>query len=693
MWPSTVQKIEGQHLMKKIHFDFETFSECDIRKQGAWAYSIHPSTRVLCMGYSINGGAPQLWTPDMDMPSILSAPGTHDQYHAWNSFFEWVIWNNVLKIHIPPLLQWYDTAALASAMALPRALGNCGLALGMKKDDAKSGRGYELIKLLSIPNKMNGNPALLKEMYAYCLQDVKAEMAISKKLFDLNPTERKVFVLDQKINTTGIAVDLDTVDKAKFIYAAAYEELMTELKKITGLDNPNSQQQFYNWLLDRGHVLENIRKETLRAVLLEEDKFNTHAAIDMRLKLAKSAPKKYTSIRDRVGNGTRLHGNTVYHGASTGRWAAPGVNLQNFARPTLDADMCISLIKMADLDVFEMTGVDPMEALSSSVRGMLVPSEGKKFIIGDYASIESRALAWLACQNDKLDIFRGHGKMYEYVASKIFKKDIEHITKPERFVGKIGELACGYGGGAGAIVGMAAVYKVDMTKPEAEKIKLDWRKENPEICAYWKIVEDAAINAVYNPGELQTAGRVKFMVAHNFLWCQLPSGRRLAYHRPHIKIETVHLIRVPSVRDPVTGEKKESSYNIMYSPHEYTMGEFKALAASMKLEIESFDAPTIHFWGTNSKTKKWSPQTTYGGKLVENITQGVARDLMVESMLILDEMRYNIVLTVHDEIISEVTRGSEENVTEFTQLMETVPEWAKGLPIKVEAYEAQRYRK
>jgi DNA polymerase bacteriophage-type len=683
--------------MVKTHFDFETYSEADIRKVGAWAYSIHPSTRVLCAGYAHNDEPPQLWVPGQEMPKFLVAPCTHDQFHAWNSFFEWAIWKNVLKTHMPPLVQWYDTAALSSAMALPRALGYCGAALGVSEDKAKSRRGYELIKLLSKPNKMNDNPALLKEMYAYCMQDVVAERELSKKLFDLNPTERKVFILDQKINTTGIALDVESVDNAIEVYGHAYNSLMESLKDLTGLDNPNSAIQFFNWLTSKGHIIDNVQKATLQALLNLEDKYNTHTAIRMRMKLAKAAPKKYSAMRDRVGNGTRLHGNTMYHGASTGRWASTGVNLQNIARPTVDADESIALINTTEPAIFDMLDMDPMEALSSSIRGMLIPSKGKKFIIGDYASIESRALAWLAGQEDKLEVFRGHGKIYEHVAAKIYNIYSEHgqnaielVTQPQRFVGKIGELACGFGGGAGAITGMAKIYKVDMTKPEAEKIKNDWRAENPEICQFWKTAENAAASAVAHPGEVFQAGRVKFMVAHNFLWCQLPSGRRLAYHRPFIKVETVTLIKVPATED-------EGGYNIMYSPHEYTKEEFKALADAKGLTVESFDAPTIYFWGTDSQTRKWRVHSTYGGKLVENITQAVARDLMAESMLILDDMGYNIVLTVHDEIISEVPidtpHDEQYSVEEFTTLMETTPTWADGLPVRVEAYEATRYRK
>ena len=255
-------------------------------------------------------------------------------------------------------------------------------------------------------------PTLLEEMYKYCIQDVVTERAIAKKLFKLNSIERKVWELDQKINIRGVHVDKQNVEKAINIYTDAQDELMAELKKVTGLENPNSQKQFLGWLLNQGVLVDNIQKATLKEVLGEPDKYGVHEAIKLKLSLAKTAPKKYLSIKDRVAKGNTLHGNIMYHGASTGRWASTGVNLQNIARPTLDANKCISLIEKNDIEEFKKADTDVMEALSSSIRGMLIPKEGHKFIVGDYASIEARALAWLAGQEDKLDIFRTHGKIY-----------------------------------------------------------------------------------------------------------------------------------------------------------------------------------------------------------------------------------------------------------------------------------------
>ena len=668
--------------MNKISLDFETYSECDIKSAGAWAYAKDASTKVLCMAYAEGDEDPKLWLPNQPLPNFLQKPNEYE-IHAWNSFFEWVIWTHVLKLPAPPISQWYDTASLASAMALPRSLGGCGYVLGMPDDQIKSKRGYYLISKLSKPNKLNGDRRLLAEMYDYCMQDVVTERAISKKLYTLNETERQIWELDQKINIRGIHVDKPKLKKAIKIYRKAQDILIDKLKKITDLENPNSQKQFLGWLLNRGVLVDNIQKATLKEILGEPDRYGVHEAIKLKLSLAKTAPKKYISIKDRITKGNSLHGNIMYHGASTGRWASTGVNLQNIARPTIDPELCIDLIEKNDVGAFEKADVDVMEALSSAIRGMLIPRENKKFIVGDYASIEARALAWLAGQEDKLDIFRTHGKIYEHSASKIFRKPIDDITKEERFLGKIAELACGYGGGAGAFNLMARNYGVDISRTQAEKMKQEWRNTNKKITLFWQGIEQSAKQAI-EINEVTSFRNIKFRLKNRFLWCLLPSGRRLAYYSPFLEPKTVLGYKIqPNLHDP---EQTVIFNNIEYKSKQEFLEEARQLGA----EPFMFQTSNICFFGNDSKTRKWCKQSTYGGKLVENITQAVARDIMAESMLELEKEGYNIVLTVHDEIISEVQDGS---IKRFKTIMENAPKWAKTLPITVEAYEAQRYRK
>ena len=668
--------------MIKISLDFETYSECDIRSAGAWAYATDPSTKVLCMAYAEEEQAPNIWLPGDPLPDFLMRPEKYE-IHAWNSFFEWVIWTHVLKLPTPPISQWHDTAGLASAMALPRALGACGYVLGMPESQAKSKRGYYLISKLSKPNKLNGDKHLLEEMYKYCIQDVITERAIAKKLYPLTPVERRVWELDQTINIRGVHVDKQNVKKAIQIYKKAQDELMDKLRELTGLDNPNSQKQFLGWLLNQGVLIDNVQKATLKEVLGEPDKYNVHSALKLKLSLAKTAPKKYMSIKDRIAKGKTLHGNIMYHGASTGRWASTGVNLQNIARPTIDPEKCISLLEKNDIEEFKKESVDIMEALSSSIRGMLIPKEGHKFIVGDYASIEARALAWLAGQEDKLDIFRTHGKIYEHSASKIFRKPIDDINKDERFLGKIAELACGYGGGAGAFNLMAKNYGVDISRGKAEQMKREWRNTNKKITVFWQGIEQSAKQAI-ETNEVSSFRNIKFKLKNRFLWCLLPSGRKLAYYSPFLEPKIVLGYKIqPDLNSP--------EQTIIYNPIEYNSKQcFLDEARQLGAEPFSFKTSNISFFGNDSKTRKWSKQTTYGGKLVENITQAVARDVMAEAMLALEEKNYKIVLTVHDEIISESQHGTVE---EFKHIMANPPKWAKTMPVDVEAYEATRYRK
>ena len=666
--------------MKKISLDFETFSECDIKKAGAWVYSKDKSTRVICMAYAVDDEAPNIWLPKDRYPDFLIHPEKYE-IHAWNSFFEWVIWTHVLKLPTPPISQWHDTAGLASAMALPRALGACAIALGMPENKLKDKRGYYLINKLSKPNKLNKDKTLLEEMYNYCIQDVITEQAIAKKLYKLNPIERKIWELDQTINIRGVKVDRPSVKDGIYLYEKHQKTLKDNLIELTGLENPNSQKQFLGWLLDKGVLVDNVQKSTLQNVLNSPDDFGVHEAVNLKLSLSKTAPKKYIAIKEKIGSGTRLHGNIMYHGASTGRWVSTGVNLQNIARPTLDPDTCIELIKTRDINRLSEENIDPIEALSSSIRGMLIPTKDKKFVVGDYASIEARVLAWLAEQKDKTEIFKGDGKIYEHTASKMFRKPVESITKDERFLGKIAELACGYGGGAKAFHLMAENYGVNISKEKANSLKNDWRRANPKIVKFWSDIETCAKDAI-RYGVLRKLRNIEFITKNRFLWCKLPSGRTLAYYNPVCKAKKVLCYSIEGVNETTTEVYNEAIHG------EKT--KFIAEARRLGVEAYEFDSTVISFFGTDSRTRKWCSQYTYGAKLVENIAQAVSRDIMAHSMLELEKEDYNIVLTVHDEIISETESGT---VDQFKTLMEKTPNWANGLPVSVEAYEAMRYKK
>lgn len=638
----------------QVNFDFETYSEADIRKTGSWEYSCHPSTEIICMAYSINGGDVKLWLPEDGAPvelfRLLKQGAT---FVAWNSFFELGIWNNATNWPRLPVEQTSDTAAMAAALAMPRALGACGAALGLDQDQVKDKRGKYLIQKLCKPfnGKRVTDPELLQELYDYCKQDVVAEMEIAKKLLPLNATEKKVWLLDQKINERGVYIDIDRVEDALHLVAEQTQKLNDEVYRVTDgeLHSVSSRKDVMEYFEERGHVLETYQSAYIQEKAKDENlPEDLRRLLEIRLQTGKTSTAKYVALRHLTTEKSRAHGLLMYHGASTGRWSGKGFQPQNLPRgaKAVDGleDYCIDLFSLRDpeaLEIFE----EPLEVLSSCIRGMICAPEGRVLHIADYSAIEARVLPWLAGQDDVLDVFRSHGKLYEYTASQIYGVPWESIGKnsDERMIGKISTLALGFGGGARAFQGMAENYGVDISEDKAEQIKKDWREANSDIQKFWWNCEAAALAAVQNPGSTHRVGKVYFRKVKSYLFCKLPSGRCLAYYQP----------------GTVVGK---------------------------------FDKEQVTFMGTNSVTRKWERQSTYGGKLVENITQAVARDIMAAAMLRIDKAGYDIVLSVHDELIAEADEdfGSIEH---FEKLMCELPPWAEGLPLSSEGFTAKRYRK
>lgn len=418
-------------------------------------------------------------------------------------------------------------------------------------------------------------------------------------------------------------------------------------------------------------------------------------AIELKLSLAQTTPKKFYALARRVGLDGRLHDNFKYCGAGhTGRWASLGINLQNLMRPIhKDVDAIISYLTERNPDILEMLWDDPMKAISCCIRGMLIAKPGHRLIVVDYSSIEAVGIAWLAGEEDALEIFRTHGKIYEYAASQIFKMAIEDIAKDsdERFAGKTTILACGFQGGWKALQKMARDNGVELTDKFCNEIVTKWRKKNPNIVNYWDALQKCAIHAIKNPGEEirvslsmeNNLPDVRYIVKRNTLFCKLPSGRLLSYHSPSLTMKTVTGFKIAG----------EFPRNIVY--HRDTHGsalDFRNLAARNDSEIYQFESPTIRFWGVDSKTYKWTRLATYGGSLAENTTQAVARDLLAHGMLKARDAGYPIVLHVHDEPTAEMPEG-QGSWEELVAIMIDLPEWAAGLPVSATGYEAERYRK
>lgn len=634
-----------------VFIDFETYSEAPIKDCGAWLYAAHPSTKMLCMAYAENAGNIKLTTDTAEAKQLIESWITNGfTIHAHNAQFEKFIAYHVLGITeaLNPE-HWSDTAALAAAQALPRSLGECGAALGLPQDQQKDKRGRYLIQKLCKPQR-NGeycnDEDLLNELYDYCKQDVIAEIAIYKTLRLLNDTERKVWEADSRINSRGVPVDLDSVKHAIALIDKQTEALNTEVVAITKgeLDTTNRRAAVMEYAKAQGYELDGYTKQDVIKALADPNcPAVVRRLLEIRQQTGKTSTAKYAALEAITDpHDKRARGLLMYHGASTGRWTGKHFQPQNIPRGAIsNANDAIELFANRDPDLLQLLYGDTMEVLSSALRGMICAPAGKKLVVADYSAIEARVLAWLAGQNDVLEVFRTHGKLYEHAASGIYRKPIEQVTKTERQIGKIACLALGYQGAAGAFHSMASAYGLELPDEQVNKIVKDWRNSNKAIVKFWYDLDRAAIQAV-KTSERTSALNVQFKTQKDFLYCRLPSGRLLSYNRPQVK-------------DTGKGEQ-------------------------------------VTYMGVNSYSRKWERQQLYGGKIAENITQAVARDLMAEAILRCEAAGYTIVLSVHDELIAEVPEDFG-SVDEFEALMCVHPLWAKGLPLRAEGWQGKRYRK
>lgn len=636
--------------MVAISIDFETYSECDIKTAGGYNYAAHPSTEVICMAWAIDDEEPQLWVPDQPFPTRLyEALEAGAEVWAWNAAFERAVWEHKLKkqrgVQIEPH-QWNDTAALAATLALPRALGKCAEVLELS--DQKDTRGRYLIQRLCKPyrGERRTDQHLLDELYAYCKQDVVTERAIKNYILKYKPMgehERAVWLLDQDINWRGVGIDVPNVENALDLIIATAERLNASVVDMTdgALSGVGSRAQVMSWCRDQGYPLGGYDKNAILTALADPAlPANVRDVLKVRQTLGKASTSKYLAMQNLAGNDDRARGVFSYHGAQTGRWAGRGFQPQNLPRPAFDdADNCVTLFDQRDPELLEMLYGDPMVALSSTLRSMIVPAQGNRLMVVDFNAIEARVLAWLAGEQEPLDVFATGQCIYCHAATSIYGRKITKKDKEERQIGKVAVLALGYQGGVGAFQTMAAAYRVEIEDELADQIKVKWRKANKNIVRFWYDLEAAANNAVKHRGHAFDAGPITFKCHGDFLFAKLPSGRRLAYYQPRL------------------GNNG------------------------------------LEFWGTDSRLGgRWAKLDTYGGKLAENVTQAVSRDLLADAMLRVEAAGYPVVMHVHDEIVAEVPKDFG-SLAEFEQLICQMPDWATGLPMAVEGFECERYKK
>lgn len=660
-----------------LNLDIETFSSTDLTKSGVYRYAEAPDFDILMCAYSLDGGEVEIIdlteNPSVGKAFLTSLILDENVLKvAWNAAFERICFSRWLGLPTGKYLSpnsWLCTMSQAAMCGLPLSLDAAAKALRL--DAQKDTKGKALIRYFSVPckpTKANGERLRNLPEHAavdwqafkdYCKQDVVTEMAIGEALRPYahvinNNKERAIWLLDQRINDYGVKLEKRLAENAVAIDAEHREKLLARAAELTGLDNPNSAAQIRRWLEDEtGEEVATLRKSDIPVLLQSVDSKVAKEVLKLRQLLSKTSVKKYTAMLNSVCSDGRIRGLLQYYGASrTGRWAGRLVQVQNLPRNSMKTlEQARATVINGDCGVLEWLYDNVPDTLSQLLRTAFTADEGKVLMPSDFSAIEARVLAWLAGEKWRIDVFNTHGKIYEASAAAMFGVPLEKIKKgnPEyelRAKGKVAELALGYQGGANALLAMEIGYGVpeESRMPEEDKVKLVklWRKANPKIVQFWYDVQQAAVNAIQNPTDIFNvrSGLIKFVYKNDALQVTLPSGRTLLY---------------------LGAKLAEGQYGYQ-----------------------------VKYLGSDGVTKKWGYITTYGGKLTENIVQAVARDCLADSLLALDVAGYNIAMHVHDEVVVE---GLEADLERISQIMSTPLAWAKGLPLKAEAYATPYYRK
>lgn len=653
---------------RRLLIDLETYSSADITKTGAFKYAEAPDFEILLLACAWDDGPVQVIDmtdrePVTDertaakaaaLASVVAGITDPDTVKvAHNSAFERACLTRYLGRDLPPE-EWEDTMILAAMNGLPLSLDAAGAALELR--DQKIREGTALISYFCKPCKptiANGGrtrnrpehaPDKWERFKAYCKRDVEVEQAIYRRLrsFPVTDFERKVWALDARINERGVRIDTGLVAAAIAQNEAFTTRRMAEMRRLTGLENPNSVAQLKDWLETAGMSADSLNKA---AVLELKDKAadpTTRRVLELRQQLGKTSVTKYEAMQSAVCADGRVRGLLQYYGAGrTGRWAGRLVQVQNLPQNHLAGlGLVRELVRERDLETLELCFDSVPDVLSQLIRTAFVAGEGNIFHVADYSAIEARVIAYLAGEKWRMDVFRSGGDIYCSSASAMFRVPVvKHgVNGHLRQKGKIAELACGYGGGVGALRAFGA-DKMGLTEEEMQDIVTQWRAASPAIPRFWRDVESAAVRAINNPGRTTTVPcGVKYRRDGDALRCRLPSGRILSYW-------------------------------------------------DAKLDTDG----SICFMGQNQTTRRWEKTGTWGGKLVENIVQAYARDCLAVAMVRLAEEGWKICFHVHDEVIVEAPIGTSwEQVAE---VMGRPIDWAPGLLLRGDGYSTPFYRK
>lgn len=688
-----------------LFIDFETRSTLDLRATGVDAYAKHPTTDVWCVGWMWRGGDVEVEPPAKVAARVLQWVREGNPVVAHNASFELAIWNLICVPRFGwPVLkpeQVVDTMAMAYAMSLPGALDDAAKAVGLEVQ--KDAAGHRLMLQMARPRKILADgtiiwwdePDKVARLFAYCGQDLRVTSPLYERLMPLSPAERRVWALDQRINNRGVYIDAKAADMALAVVEAEKKRLAADMYRVTGgmVSSATEVARLTKWIRDQGVQIEGLAKaDVLDALSLEGLPENVRRALEIRQEAGKSSTAKIDKMLDGRSPDGRVRHILQYHAAGTGRWGGRRVQPQNLPRPTISQDDIDGVLDfmgngatvshvMAYMAMFCGT---PMQTLASCLRGLITAAPGHELVAADFSAIEARGTAWVAGQQDVLDVFATGADIYCHEASPIFGRVITKKDKDERQVGKVAVLALGFGGGIAAFGTMARGYNLALdpiydilahtfTSDEIETaertydyyarlangpmskragitvdiIKQRWRRKNAKVKALWDDLNLAAITAVKQPGRAFTIGSVAYKAAGSFLWCRLPSGRVLCYPYPEVQETTTSWGKV---------------------------------------------VETLTYKAVDDRTKQWQRAHTYGGKLTENVVQALSRDLLVDAMTRAEDAGFPIVMHVHDEIVAELPIGSNR-LGQLIDICATAPAWARGFPMAAEGWAARRYQK
>lgn len=660
---------------RSVYIDLETFSSVDIKSAGAWRYVDSPDFEILLLAYSWDDNPTQVIdlasgeTPPDQLLEALHDPAVTKYAH--NAAFEFAALSKVYGRMKPE--EWRCSMVHALYCGFPGSLEGAGAAIGLPQEKQKLMTGKALIRYFCNPckpTKSNGGRtrnlphhdpekwALFKE---YNRQDVEAEKEIERRLssYPLPPQIQRQWETDLRIARRGVHVDQDMVDGALAIGAESTAMLVEKARRITGLDNPNSGAQLLSWLTGRGARLPNLQKETVVEALQGDlpDK-ETREVLEIRQNLGKTSNKKYEALETCVCSDGRVRGLLQFYGANrTGRWAGRLVQVQNLPRTYItQLDLARQLVKDRKGAGLRVCFGSVPDTLSQLIRTTLTAEPGKVLIDADFSAIEARVISWLAGEKWRLEVFQTHGKIYEASASQMFGVPVEKIKKgnPEyalRARGKVAELALGYQGGVAAMRRMDVGHNLDnLSDDEVQGIVDQWRATNPRIKQLWYDLQTAAISATQGVPQqthgLRFARETDAVSGHTSMTVLLPSGRKLFYLEP-------------------------------------------------QLAENRWGGPSLSYIGVNQETKKWERIETYGGKLVENCIQAIARDCLAEAIENVETAGLPVIFHIHDEIVIETTPfGTDEAMlAKVTELMTRPIPWAPGLPLKAEGWVGQYFKK